>query len=105
MGLATGLLLGGLVGGYFLGRRGKGDKEDKPAEAPTIPGETPQQQVAATNPVSTPKAESENVSEATSQAQRTRRRAAAGNAGRVTTGPGSTPGVGAGGSQRSLIGY
>jgi hypothetical protein len=104
MGLATTLLIGGLVGGYLLGQRGKGDKEQKAPDPVIPPEQTAAEKVEATNPVSAPKAESANVAEATTAATRTRRRAAAGNSGRVTTGSGATN-QGAGGSQKSLIGY
>jgi hypothetical protein len=49
--------------------------------------------------------ESSNTKDALKAGTRTRRRASAGNSGRVTTGPSSTPGVTAGGSARTLIGY
>jgi hypothetical protein len=49
-------------------------------------------------------AESDAVAGAKSAAARTRRKARAGHAGRVTTGPGNTPTT-AGGVPRSLIGY
>lgn len=108
MGLMTALLVGGaLAGGFLLGRRGKGNEQQQaPAEtiSPQVE-ETPEQQVAATNPPVAAREEQKNVVEATKASTRTRRRAAAGNAGRVTTGPGATPGVTAGGAPRSLIGY
>lgn len=107
MGLVTSLLIGGaLAGGFLLGRRGKGKEPQAASETLSPQGEeTPEQQVAATNPPVAAQEEAENVTEARRASTRTRRRAAAGNAGRVTTGPGATPGVSAGGAPRSLIGY
>ena len=65
-----------------------------------------QERLAATNPPPLPEeAESEAAKKAKQVAMRVRRRGVAGNAGRVTTGTGATPGVGAGGTARSLIGY
>lgn len=64
------------------------------------------ERLAETNPPPVPEeAESEATKKAKQAAMRVRRRGMAGHAGRVTTGTGATPGVGAGGSPRSLIGY
>ena len=64
------------------------------------------ERLAATNPPPLPEeAESEATKKAKQAAMRVRRRGMAGNAGRVTTGTGATPGVGAGGTPRGLIGY
>lgn len=48
--------------------------------------------------------DSDNTAAALRAMNRTRRRARGGNSGRVTTGPGATPGVGAGGAPLTLIG-
>lgn len=65
-----------------------------------------QERLAATNPPPLGEAaESEAAKKAKQLAMRVRRRGRAGSAGKVTTGPGGTPGVGAGGTARSLIGY
>lgn len=107
MGLMTSLLIGGaLAGGFLLGRKGK--KEDGQPPDPNqvaMPEETAADQLASTNPPSAPADESANVAAAGETAARTRRRARAGNSGRVTTGASGTPGVTAGGSPRSLVGY
>jgi hypothetical protein len=64
-----------------------------------------QKTLAQTAPPPSPsKAESDAVAGAKSAAARTRRKARAGHAGRVTTGPGNTPTT-AGGVPRTLIGY
>jgi len=123
----TGLLLGGLlVSGWQAMKKGD-DQEARPPEGTdpeelyawrrnrTIAGrETLLANAAekrgeaaldAANPPPSPEAaESENTDLATKAANRTRRRARGGNSGRVTTGPGGTPGVGAGGSPRTLLG-
>lgn len=108
MGLVTALAIGGaLAGGMLLGKLGKkGDQQQAaPGIDPAAVDLTADQKVAATNPVSAPAAESAAVSAAGTVAARTRRRAKAGNAGPVSTGAGGTPGVTAGGSARSLVGY
>jgi hypothetical protein len=89
--LALGAAIGAGVGGFFLGRRRKQGERfgTQPVLAPTptpVERRTPAQQVAATNPPSVVRETAASIAQAKTVAQRTRRRAAAGSAGRVSTG-------------------
>jgi hypothetical protein len=107
--LGLGLLLGGVGGAIAGGLAGRGKKE------PTAPGTVrrrtnPNAAAPAATPAATPpdavQMESQGVSSARTAAAKTKRRAAAGNAGRATTGlAGSQLGVSASGSGRGLLGY
>lgn len=115
MGLATGLAVAGALGaGFLLGRKKKGKEMFgvPPAPAPTAKAEkmtrrSAAAEVQATKPVDLVKAASENQAAAQQVAMRTRRRAAAGSAGKVSTGAISAAqsGVRATGSAASLLGY
>jgi hypothetical protein len=118
MGLMTSIALGaGLGAGMLLGRkRGKGQQQAY--TPPAYPGSLAEGTsgesmarartlVASTDPPDVVQATSENTAQAGLVAAKRRRRAAAGSAGRVTTGPAS-PGqrtVRAAGTAPSLLGY
>jgi hypothetical protein len=116
MGMVTALTLGAGLGlGMLLGRRNKG-KQGETYTPPPAPAATPtaasqaasaSSLVASTNPPDVVRAASENAGEAEKVAAKRRKRAQAGNAGKVTTGPASAGQrtVQATGAPASLLGY
>lgn len=106
MAALTAALIGGALGaGFLFGKKKKGGEDEyKLTRDPNQPMQTAAgsaqkaaSKVAATNPVDAVKAESQNVSSALQTAAKTRRRAAAGAAGKVSTGA-------VGSAQRSITG-
>lgn len=112
--LTAALIGGALLGGVLASKKKKkaGDTNDyqltrDPAAAPAAKPQLAAQKVAATKPVDAVKAESENQASALQAARGVRRRAVAGNAGRVSTGR-ATPqqtAVRATTAPHTLVGY
>lgn len=116
MAALTALAIGGALGAGFLFGRKKGgdDPQYQLTRDPNQPMQTAAgnarkaaDKVAATKPVDAVKAESANVSSALQAAAKTRRRAAAGAAGKVSTGAASAAqrAISGSGAPRSLVGY
>jgi len=104
--------LGAALGiGYLAGRKKKSNTPQgiapPPTAAPAKAASSVAEKVAATAPPDPIKAASDNMAAATTSMQRTRKRAGAGTAGKVSTGPVSNAqkAVTNSGQARSLLGY